>query len=218
MQKKLTILWAFAFYVLVVGWAITPAQADKPNGGKHNHGGDDDPPTATVNADLGMDITNLPVTVSQDASKRIRFVNSDFGPLNPKIEMQFLPNIANCSEAHGTTVSKDDKDKLVAVLQGAEIERGFFIAKRNREQNTGQLLIEYTDTVLGVIQISFGGFGTTATVTEDEPSDDGSIKFHITGTIFVAAFGESGRRDDQIVACTTDQSGGTLHADVILHK
>ena len=104
------------------------------------------------------------------------------------------------------------------MLQGAEIESGFFIAKRNREQNTGQLLIDYMDTDLGLISIQFGGFGTTATVTEDQPSADGSIRFHITGTIFVAAFGESGRPDDQIVACTTDESGEPLHADVILHK
>ena len=27
MQKKLTVLFAFAIFVLVVGWAITPAQA-----------------------------------------------------------------------------------------------------------------------------------------------------------------------------------------------
>jgi len=27
MQKKLTILFAFAIFVLVVGWAVTPAQA-----------------------------------------------------------------------------------------------------------------------------------------------------------------------------------------------
>ena len=36
MQKKLTVLFAFAIFVLVMGWAITPVQADPP---PHNHGG-----------------------------------------------------------------------------------------------------------------------------------------------------------------------------------
>ena len=50
MQKKLTVLFAFAIFVLVVGWAITPAQADHCKG-KHKNdlgcdrGGDGETPT-----------------------------------------------------------------------------------------------------------------------------------------------------------------------------
>ncbi len=39
MQKNLTVLFAFAIFVLVVGWSITPAQANKPdNNDEHDHG------------------------------------------------------------------------------------------------------------------------------------------------------------------------------------
>ncbi len=51
MQKKLTILFAFAIFVLVLGWAITPVQANPADAdGCHNHkpcdggGGDGDEP------------------------------------------------------------------------------------------------------------------------------------------------------------------------------
>ncbi len=37
MQKILTILFAFAIFVLIVGWAITPAQADCPHRDDPNH-------------------------------------------------------------------------------------------------------------------------------------------------------------------------------------
>ncbi len=37
MQKKLTVLFAFAIFVLVVGWAITPVQAHHNPG--HSRGG-----------------------------------------------------------------------------------------------------------------------------------------------------------------------------------
>ena len=37
-MKKLTALFAFAFFLLFVGWAITPVQADPPRP-THNHGG-----------------------------------------------------------------------------------------------------------------------------------------------------------------------------------
>ncbi|MEE8115244.1 MAG: hypothetical protein V3T23_12935, partial [Nitrososphaerales archaeon] len=36
MQKKLTVLFAFAIFVLVVGWAITPAQAHCVKVGVHS--------------------------------------------------------------------------------------------------------------------------------------------------------------------------------------
>ena len=37
MQKKLTNLFAFAIFMLVVGWAITPAQANCPHMGRTDH-------------------------------------------------------------------------------------------------------------------------------------------------------------------------------------
>ncbi len=36
MQKKLTVLFMFAMFVLVVGWAITPAQAHCSGDPNHN--------------------------------------------------------------------------------------------------------------------------------------------------------------------------------------
>ena len=113
MQKKLTVLFAFAIFVLVVGWAVTPAQAhckkDKVTGEVDAHcnkGDSDDVPTlATLNfgrllesQDLegGMDypevlndrmqsITLPPFTVwvGMDSSKKIRFGNSEFDISDP---------------------------------------------------------------------------------------------------------------------------------------
>ena len=37
MQKKLTNLFAFAIFMLVVGWAVTPAQANCPHMGRTDH-------------------------------------------------------------------------------------------------------------------------------------------------------------------------------------
>ena len=38
MQKKLTVLFAFAFFVLLVGWAVTPVQAhDCDNHNRTDH-------------------------------------------------------------------------------------------------------------------------------------------------------------------------------------
>jgi len=93
MQKKLTILFAFAIFVLVLGWAITPVQADPPRP-THNHGGGDpEPPTvATVDLAGGMLTMNFPVSVIQDNSKKIHFENQnfDFKLEGPVIEMVSL--------------------------------------------------------------------------------------------------------------------------------
>ncbi len=83
MQKKLAILFAFAIFVLVVGWAITPAQANPPDQiGKHNHGGGgggSDTGFAAAFVDLVGDLLtmDLPVSVGQDSFKKIHFA-TDF--------------------------------------------------------------------------------------------------------------------------------------------
>ena len=58
MQKKLTVLFEFAIFVLVVGWAVTPAQAGKCKG---KHATD---PGCRVNfsVELFDDMTNLTLT------------------------------------------------------------------------------------------------------------------------------------------------------------
>jgi len=61
MQKKLTVLFAFAIFVLVVGWAITPAQAHckKNHQGSHIHCTQDDP-------DFGLRKKPVPLTATFD--------------------------------------------------------------------------------------------------------------------------------------------------------
>ena len=55
MQKKLTVLFAFAIFVLVVGWAITPAQA----GGPHAiHGGGRGDDVSEYDVMIGGDVTS----------------------------------------------------------------------------------------------------------------------------------------------------------------
>ena len=48
MQKKLTILWAFAFFVLLVSWAIKPAQAHHRDGHSRGGGGGGIPLCVTI--------------------------------------------------------------------------------------------------------------------------------------------------------------------------
>ena len=62
MQKKLTVLFAFAIFVLVVGWAITPVQAHCKDKGPHleHCNGDDGRETPTIvetDVQWGGDIT-----------------------------------------------------------------------------------------------------------------------------------------------------------------
>ena len=61
MQKKLTVLFAFGIFVLVVGWAITPAQAHckKNHQGEHIHCAQEEP-------DFGLRKKPVPLTATFD--------------------------------------------------------------------------------------------------------------------------------------------------------
>ena len=218
MQKKLTVLFAFAIFVLVVGWAITPAQADPPRP-NHNHGGggNGNDETFFVDLDLGMLTTGLPVTVKQDTSKRIRFGNSNFD--HPAgIEMQFR-NLegepitgANCVGV--SAVNGGDLDDFAAELTEPVIKSGFFIVKvdgRDDPPGTGILVLEYTGD-LGDTRIQYDGriVSPPPVVMEDDPVE-GSITFHFFGTIFVWQLNESGNADDKIVACERQAVNVILH-------
>jgi len=92
MQNKLTVLFAFAIFVLVVGWAITPAQAHIKFCGteplhKHCTGGDDgEPPmiVATVaqwdGGDINGDSARLCVASQVQQNGDSGFYDCEVGP------------------------------------------------------------------------------------------------------------------------------------------
>ena len=76
MQKKLTVLFAFAIVVLVVGWAITPAQAH--NCPDHHHCGNGDPPPPPPPGDADPAVVyDASFKVRSHVTRSIFVVNSD---------------------------------------------------------------------------------------------------------------------------------------------
>ncbi len=67
MQKKLTVLFAFAIFVLIVGWAVTPVQAHCSLNPTHDEGHHKKNPC--IEGDEG-DIVRYDVTVSDDLSPK----------------------------------------------------------------------------------------------------------------------------------------------------
>ena len=205
MQKKLTILFAFAIFVLVVGWAITPAQANPPDQiGKHNHGGGgggSDTGFEPAFVDLAGDMLtmDLPVSVGQDSSKKIHFA-TDFVQ---DIVMDFqIPEENKCVAVPETAADSDDISLFVSELNKAVIDSGRFVVGVDRRKKTGGLLIQYSGK-LGFTQIQFRGpyiVDLPMVIEHVGHEDDGSITFHFGGTITVWQVGEH-MPDDKIVAC-----------------
>jgi len=194
MQKKLTILFAFAIFVLVLGWAITPAQANPPDpNGKHDHGGGG----GGANTDFvdligGMETSILPVTVSRDSPKMIHFGDTNF---DHTISMRFQ-NIDPEMDCVGTwgDVMSDDLDAVAKELAETLIPSGFFVAEMDKKNATGIIFFQYNSENLGngtAITLS-GPIGFMKNTFLFEPG---------TSTITVKQSNGSGLTDNKTVAC-----------------
>ncbi len=215
MQKKLTVLFAFAIFVLLVGWAITPAQADpSPHG--HPTGGNGNDETFFVDLTLGMEMTGLQVTVIQDSSKKIHFKNTNFSPPDPGIQMIFDipedPEDNDCFVSRGDLTPDDDLfADLVAELTGAVIDSGRFVVEVDKKKETGVLIIGYTSDALGQIVIKYGTGGGFAPVVEEVKNGD-TRTYHFVGTIIVWQLGEDTPSNQIIVGCPEVAVDVTLYS------
>ena len=210
MQKKLTILFTFAIFVLVVGWGITPAQANPP---PHDHGGGGGgSETATVHLAGSMFTTEiaLPVNVSQATPKWIRFGNINFDLDSDPIVLDF--NTSDCSEFSGD-FEIGDQAAFENELVTAEIASGSFIVNFDRRNGTGDLLIQYMGDLGGNgTRIAFNNqFGDTHMVNEVIVGNTHTFTFE--GTIFLRQLTPGGAANDPIYGCP-----GPQFVDVILTR
>ncbi len=208
MQKKLTVLFAFAIFVLLVGWAITPAQAhhrDEHSGGGGG-GSDTGFEPATVDLAGGMLTMDLPVSVSRDSPKKIHFGDTNFFH---DIVMNFQLENNDCFAVPETAADSDDISLFVNVLNTEVIDSGHFVVEVDRKNCTdnvctGALVIQYNSNTLGFTRIQYMGniVPPLPDVTEfpDMPIV-GSTTFNFDGTIFVWQVGETTNADDKMVAC-----------------
>ena len=218
MQKKLTVLFAFAIFMLLIGWTITPAQANPPDqNGRHNHGGggggsDTGFEPAFVDLDGGMFTMNFPVSVIQDNFKKIHFENQNFNftSSNFEIRMNFEIPQPQPDDEDTCFVSRGvvDPQELIAfvdVLNTAVIKSGSFVVEVDKKKHTGILVIQYTHKDLGQIRIKYGmGAGFAPDVREEI---EGTFTFD--GTIIVWLT-ELNNADQQIVACRNQTVDVTL--------
>jgi len=214
MQKKLTILFAFAIFVLVVGMHTDSYAIHKKNPkAGHGGGGSEVPESATLS--LGgiegktMFAMDIPVDVGQNSSKRIRFVNPDFaGP----IKLQF--DVSNCEpvddSVFGPTDLEDFKDELGGVDTDYDNVRDEFkvinsafievkIDKRNLEDSI--LVIEYQGSLGGNgTRIMFPkGFVGTYEVSLVDSSNP--ITFTFTDTVYLRQLTPGGAQNDPLLGC-----------------
>ena len=217
MQKKLTVLFAFAIFMLLIGWAITPAQANPPDqNGKHNHGGGgggSDTGFEPAFVDLAGDMLtmDLPVSVSRDSSKKIHFATDFVQDIVMDFQIPPLPKDNDCFAVPETAADSGDIIQFVEELNGNSIASGRFVVEVDRRKKTGGLLIQYSGE-LGFTYIQFRGpyVDSPPMVIEHDPVD-GPITFHFGGTITVWQVGEH-MPDDKIVACPLQL------VDVILYQ
>ena len=162
MCKTSAVFRAFAVFVLILGWSITPAHAHKcerHNDQDHKHCDDpSEPPSAglaTVTLRYGMDYpadapVSFRVEVGPDNPKKFGFANTNFnldrgGVDHRGIIMQFGVDPDDCT---AETAAADDpviKGYLADQLNGAEIREGFFVVGVNRKNDpkTGKIIVEY---------------------------------------------------------------------------
>ncbi len=210
MQKKLTVLFAFAIFVLVVGWAITPVQADPPRP-THNHGGggsDTGFEPATLDMEFGMVTDSLQGGVGVDSPKKIGFLNANFVDIDPEIHVQFGDNIV-CDRANEDTTDTDITDSKDE-LNNAIITTGFIQVEVDRKKETGNFTIEYISdgNDLGIpkggARILMGCCGNPARAIDEEVEDpDGTITntFVFEGPVSLRQLSGQGSRD-AVVRCT----------------
>jgi len=118
MQKKLTVLFAFAIFVLVVGWAITPVQAHcKPNGPHVAHCNGDPPP--------------------EDGGANIR-VKVDFRDASGDRLM------SDCHEVQGDCPYINKVDKVVTLIRGTVGGKGNF-AMHTSKFAIRRLFLDFSD-------------------------------------------------------------------------
>ncbi|MCZ6624213.1 MAG: hypothetical protein O7B35_08290 [Deltaproteobacteria bacterium] len=231
MQKKLTILFAFAIFVLVVVLQTDSYACDKgvkhktgdPCGGGGGGGGGE-PESATLSL-LGLErktmfATDIPVTVSRDTDKWLSLVNADF---NGAITLQF--DVSDCFQAAGDFGDGDVtrfKDELGGEIISEEndeevrgkftvINTGFLQIKRDRKKHTGILVIDYMGDLGGNgTQITFPGYFSDTYMVSDETEpvpDKDIIDFIFTGTIYLRQFTPGGAQTDPQLGCNLP--GGT---------
>ncbi len=112
MQRGHTSFLAFAVFVLVLGWSITPAQAAPPNKcipWPECKNTDDDVPTlATLTLEGGMFYEGdlFTVHVGTDSSKKIQFVNTNFLLEGLGVMMQF--EVVDCQPANAAAMDSNN--------------------------------------------------------------------------------------------------------------
>jgi len=192
---------ALAVAVFALGYTI-PSFADNPktcgDGTGHcDHGDEGSGDGATVDLGVGMHSTGLPVTVYQDNFKKIRLNSINF---MHEIKLQFGVDTKDCVQS-SDDLTIVDRAALVTELNGGIIESGSFVMERDRKKSTGIIVIEYTNSELGLIQVSYSGHivPPAPDVTEDD-----EMFFDFRGTIFIVW-------TDQLLACTNTEVTVTLN-------
>ncbi len=214
MQKKLTVLFTFAIFVLVVGQYTDDSYAC--HGGKKPHvgcggggGGGGGPEPATVDMSGGMLTVALPVSVGTDSSKKIGFVNTDLNLLEPHTGIQMQFGVIDCVAHNGAAMEAEeaDPDALVPFaeeLDKAIVRSGFIQVERDRKKKKGFIIIEYPSNDLGPARIQVGFGGNKADVSEDPPvivNDIQTNMLRYSGDVFVRQLSGSGAQGDIIVNC-----------------
>jgi len=141
---------------------------------------------------------DLPVTVNQDNSKKLRFNNTNF---NHPIELQFdFPDEVCVQPGLADLLSEEQKDALVKELRGGKIQSGGFVIEIDRKKGTGIIVIEYTNSELGLIQVSYSGHIVPPAPVVTEINHD---VFEFDGTIFIVW-------TDKLLACPSPNTVTTV--------
>jgi len=220
MQKKLTVLFAFAVFVLVVGMQTDGYACHV--GTKHKSpselcgGGSEVPDSATLSLAGGM-VTrmNIPVVVGQNSSKRLRFVNPDF--VGQHIELRF--NTIDCEMVDGVFDPGDkaafEKELGGEVIEGVPdytfIESGFIEVKIDRKNLENSILvIEYQGRLSGNgTRIMFPqGFVGTYDVSLNDSRNP--ITFTFSNNVYLRQLTPGGAQNDPILRCPGQSVTGTL--------
>jgi len=218
MQKKLTVLFAFAIFVLMFALSPNTASAkcvdgtNTKNGKPCGGGGSEVHESALLSlggpAGMTMLASDLPVTVSRDTDKWLSLVNGDFN--NETIRLQF--DVSDCFEAAGVFAAGDVTRFKNELKNFTVIYPGFLQIKRDRKKGTGVLFIDYMGGLGGnVTQITFPGyFSDTYEVSDEMEPADNIIEFTFTGTIYLRQGTPGGAQTDPQLGCNLPKAeGGT---------